>query len=216
MTKNRFLDVPEAGARISIRYTVPETADCIILLTHGAGAGINHWFITGLEQYLLNSGFGVFTFQFPFMEAGRRRTDPEETAVVTWNAAVAYVRDRWPELALVASGKSWGGRMLSHWAHRGEHTAVVQRLIFFGFPLHTPGRPSVSRAAHLPGISIPKLFLQGTRDRLASPDLMMKVTSDLPASSLIFFDGADHGFQSGKKNSIPQLAEAVTGWLRKD
>ena len=215
MTKNHFLDVPEAGARISIRYAVPETADCIILLTHGAGAGIDHWFITGIEQHLMNSGFGVFTFQFPFMEAGRRRPDSEETAVVTWNAAVAFVHDRWPERSVVASGKSWGGRMLSYWALRGEHTAVVQRLIFFGFPLHPYGRPAISRAAHLADISVPMLFLQGTRDRLATPDLMMKVASDLATSTLIFFDGADHGFQSGKRDFIPELAEAVTGWLRK-
>lgn len=212
MNERYLLDPADAGVRVTVRCAIPADAKTIILLTHGAGAGIDHWFMTGLEHKLFAAGFGVVTFQFPFMESGKRRTDSQATAVITWQTLIGHARERWPGLRLLAAGKSWGGRMLSHWAVQAHDTFGIKGLIFLGFPLHPSGRPDIARAAHLPLIPFPMLFLQGTRDALASPELMLKVTEPLRNTSLVFVDGADHGFQSGRKNFIPQLADAVSGW----
>lgn len=210
MSEQYLLDV--SGTPVTVRCTIPSDTATIVLLTHGAGAGIGHWFMRGLENGLIEAGFGVLIFQFPFMESGKRRTDNLSAAVITWDTVVAHARGRWPGRRLLAAGKSWGGRMLSHWAAQTHDTFGIKGLVFVGFPLHPAGRPDSARAAHLPLISIPMLFLQGTRDALAFPDLMLKVTQPLRNTFLIFLDGADHGFQSGRKDFIPQLTDAVIGW----
>ena len=96
-----------------------------------------------------------------------------------------------------------------------ETPAFVKGIVFFGFPLHPVGAPSVERAAHLQAVQLPMLFLQGTRDKLAEMDLLQKTCSDLPTATLITLEGADHSFKSGKQDFIVELAEQATGWMRK-
>ena len=106
-----------------------------------------------------------------------------------------------PDIPIFAGGKSFGGRMSSKLAADTELQAL-RGLIYFGFPLHAPGRPGIERAAHLKEIPQPMLFLQGTRDTLATPDLIKEVTEPLPTSTVIFYEGADHSFKTLKKFNI--------------
>ncbi len=103
--------------------------------------------------------------------------------------------------------------MSSQLAAKGE-LDFVKGLVFFGFPLHAPGAPSIDRAEHLKEIKVP-MFLQGTRDALADWDHITAVTKSLKTATLTKFEGADHSFKSGKKNLLPELATAVSDWLGK-
>lgn len=195
-----------------LRSTVSRSSGILVLLAHGAGAGMNHHFMVNLEQHLLQSGLSTLLFQFPFMEAGKRRTDNLETAIWTWSAVIRHAAENWPEQIIIASGKSWGGRMLSHWAVQCDQPDAVKGLIFFGFPLHPAKRPEVKRAEHMGEINLPMLFLQGTRDLLASSSLIRSVVSPLGNATLRFFEGADHAFVSGKKDFTGALAASAAEW----
>jgi predicted alpha/beta-hydrolase family hydrolase len=91
----------------------------------------------------------------------------------------------------------------------------VRGIVFFGFPLHPSGKPSTERADHLKKIKCPLLFLQGTRDELATFELIQTVTSALPTATLEKIEGADHAFKAGKQEIIPILASATADWLAK-
>jgi predicted alpha/beta-hydrolase family hydrolase len=91
----------------------------------------------------------------------------------------------------------------------------VQGIIFYGFPLHPPGKPSVERAEHLKDVKIPMLFLQGTRDELAKWDLIESVCSSLPLATLVKIEGADHSFKAGKQNVIQMLTDITKDWIEK-
>ncbi|HSR40847.1 MAG TPA: alpha/beta family hydrolase, partial [Longimicrobiales bacterium] len=165
-------------------------------------------------------GVAVFRYQFPYMEAGKRRPDPPAVAARTVSNAVAEARRRIPDLPLFAGGKSFGGRMTSTAAARGELDAEVRGLVFFGWPLHSPAKPGMERAAHLDDVSRPMLFLQGTRDRLARLDLLEPVLESLgPRATLHLVEGADHGFhvlkRSGRSDDevLDELAERAAEWM---
>jgi len=96
-----------------------------------------------------------------------------------------------------------------------QHGVKVEGIIFYGFPLHPPGKPSVERAEHLQHVQIPMLFLQGTRDELATWDLIESVCTSLPTATLVRIEGADHSFKAGKQNIMPVLIEATTAWMEK-
>ena len=93
--------------------------------------------------------------------------------------------------------------------------AGVKGLVLFGFPLHAVGEPAVTRAEHLGSVSVPMLFLQGTKDTLARIDLIQGVCGSLQLAELQTFEGSDHAFMRGKKSFIPELAEAAEQWLRR-
>lgn len=96
-----------------------------------------------------------------------------------------------------------------------QNSTVVKGLIFFGFPLHPSGKPSVERAGHLKDVKVPMLFLQGTRDELATFSLIEQVCKTLPLSTLVAFEGADHAFKAGKRDIIPELTSACSKWIEK-
>ena len=104
--------------------------------------------------------------------------------------------------------------MSSHVLSKGNAT-FVKGIIFYGFPLHATGQPSISRADHLKSITVPMLFLQGTRDALAQLPLIQEVTGALPLAKLVTFEGADHSFKVGKKDIIPDLVESTVSWTSK-
>lgn len=91
--------------------------------------------------------------------------------------------------------------------------AHAKGIIFFGFPLHPAGKPAIERADHLTEISLPMLFLQGTRDELAQWDLISSVTHSLSHATLQKLEGADHAFKAGRKNLIPDLAQVTKEWI---
>jgi len=152
------------------------------------------------------------------MEAGGKGPDPKPILLATVRAAVHEAGKLAPELPLIAGGKSMGGRMTSM-AAAEEPLDNVKGLVFFGFPLHPAGKPSTERAEHLASVSIPMLFLQGTRDSLANLELLRPVCKSLKRkATLHIIEGADHSFRlpkkSGKNESevLDGLAGVVEQW----
>ncbi|HEU5147071.1 MAG TPA: alpha/beta family hydrolase [Chryseosolibacter sp.] len=186
----------------------------LYVFAHGAGAGMNHPFMTKLSQALAEQGIGSLRYNFPYMENGKKRPDAPAIAQRTVIRAVETAIELFTGIPLLAGGKSFGGRMTSH-AASASFDAAVKGLVFVGFPLHAAGQPGTGRAEHLANVKIPMLFLQGTRDALAQIDLIRQVCAKLPAATLREFEGADHSFKAGKQDLIPALADAVAAWSSK-
>ncbi|MBL7850399.1 MAG: alpha/beta hydrolase [Cyclobacteriaceae bacterium] len=184
----------------------------VLVLAHGAGAGMDHPFMKNLSVALAEEGITTLRYNFLYMEHKRGRPDAPAVAMKAVQAAVAKAAELFPKLPLLVGGKSFGGRMSSHWVS-DKNPADVRGLVFFGFPLHRPGAPSIERAEHLYSIKVPMLFLQGTRDTLADLASLKKVIKKLKPSTLVTFEGADHSFKAGKENLVPKLAETVSRWL---
>ena len=202
---------PDIGD-VSAELMVPENYNCVMTLAHGAGAGMNHEFMVAISKSLAEKGIATLRFNFPFMEKQKRRPDSPAVAHKAIEAAIEKVHELFPSLPVFAAGKSFGGRMSSQYLAT-QAVAEVKGLIFFGFPLHSPGKPSVERAEHLKNVKVPMLFLQGTRDELASYELIEKVCAFLPSATLIPIEGANHAFKAGKKDLIPVLTEATRSWI---
>ena len=208
-----MLDVSASAGKVSAEYIVPENATHIVTLAHGAGAGMNHSFMVALAKNLAELGVASLRFNFPFTEQKKRRPDLPAVAHKTIEAAVNEVKINYPKLPLYLSGKSFGGRMSSQYL-AAHHDNTVKGIIFFGFPLHPPGKPSTDRAEHLKDVKVPMLFLQGTRDELATLELIEQVTSSLKNATLIKMEGADHAFKAGKQDLIPVLAKHAKDWMK--
>lgn len=184
----------------------------VMALAHGAGAGMDHPFMKSLSMELAALGISTLRYNFPFTENKKGRPDPPAVAMKTVEAAALKASELFKGLPLILGGKSFGGRMSSHWVS-DKSPASVRGIVFFGFPLHRPGGPSIERAEHLYSLKVPMLFLQGTRDALADLPSMKKVCKKLKTSTLVTFEGADHSFKAGKENLIPKLAEATAKWM---
>jgi predicted alpha/beta-hydrolase family hydrolase len=186
----------------------------MLTLAHGAGAGMNHPFMVMLANALAATGIGTLRFNFPFVEHKKGRPDSPAVAHQVIEAAILHAHDTFPSLPLFVSGKSFGGRMSSQ--HLALHGAgAVKGIIFYGFPLHPARKPSVERADHLKDVKVPMLFLQGTRDELATWDLIETVCSSLAKATLVKIEGADHGFKAGKRDIISLLANESADWVKK-
>jgi len=208
------LEVSPAIGNVSAECVVPEKAKCIITLAHGAGAGMNHSFMIALAKSLSQASIATMRFNFPFTENKKGRPDSPAVAHKTIQAAISNAKELLPELPLFVAGKSFGGRMTSQFLS-AHHDATVKGIIFYGFPLHPPGKPSIERAEHLKEVKIPMLFLQGTRDELATWDLIESVCESLPLAKLVKIEGADHSFKAGKQNVIQVLADITNDWIEK-
>src|SRR5690349_10741148 len=178
------------ATRVSALLDVPAAPRAVLVLGHGAGAGMAHPFMAATAKGLAVRGIACLRYQFPSMEAGSRRPDRPPVAHATVRAAVAEARRRFAELSLFAGGKSFGGRMTSQ-AQALEPLPGVAGLVFLGFPLHPAGRPGTARADHLPGVRVPMLFLQGTRDDLADLALLRPIVDRQPGARLHIVDDAD-------------------------
>lgn len=183
-------------------------------LAHGAGAGMNHSFMTTLSQLLSETGIATMRFNFPFAENKKGRPDTPAVAHQTIEAAIFKAQELFPKLPLFAGGKSFGGRMTSQYLS-AHHDASVRGIIFYGFPLHPPGKPSMERAQHLKDVKAPMLFLQGTKDELATWELIQSVCSSLPLATLVKIEGANHAFKAGKQNILQLLTDETRDWIEK-
>jgi uncharacterized protein len=179
--------------RVSGLLRHPHGSKICVVLAHGAGAGMEHPFMDTLAQDFALRHIATLRYQFPYMERGDKRPDSPAVCQATVRGAVAAARDLVPGLHLIAGGKSFGGRMTSQ-AQAAMPLTGISKLVFFGFPLHPAGKPSIDRAAHLSEIKIPMLFLQGTRDTLAEPQLLRPLVERLPLATLKTLEGADHSF----------------------
>jgi len=209
----------DEGVRVSGLLQQPAGARACYVLAHGAGAGMQHPFMAAITAGLAQRGIATLRYQFPYMEKGGRRPDPPRLAHATVRAAATTALRLVPELPLVAGGKSFGGRMTSQ-AQAAVPIPGVRGLVFLGFPLHPAGRPSQERGQHLFDVRIPMLFLQGTRDTLASLDQIEPLCKQLGAgATLRLFDGADHSFhvpaRSGRTDAQvrSEMLDEFSAWI---
>ncbi|MEJ7740250.1 MAG: alpha/beta family hydrolase [Chitinophagaceae bacterium] len=137
------LPVSSSIGHVSAEYIIAEDSSCIVTLAHGAGAGMSHPFMIALANSLAELGITTLRFNFPFAEHKKGRPDIPAVAHKTIDAAIQHAHDSFPSLPLFAAGKSFGGRMSSQHLSLHPHTAV-KGIIFYGFPLHPPGKPAVS------------------------------------------------------------------------
>jgi uncharacterized protein len=187
------LQVGESGS-VSALLDLPENARACFVFAHGAGAGMQHPSMASVAADLSQQGIATLRYQFPYMERRSHRPDPPALCHATVRAAVAEAGRLAPGLRLVAGGRSFGGRMTSQ-AQALAPLAGVAGLAFLAFPLHPAGRPSQERAEHLAKVTIPMLFLQGTRDALASLHLLEAVVQRLGSrATLQLLQEADHSF----------------------
>ena len=220
MTESRSVDIAVGEAhRVSGLWLAPGQARAAYVFAHGAGVGMRHAFMEAAAQGLAERGIASLRYQFPYMERGSRRPDAPPLAQATVRAAVAVAVRQAPSLPLFAGGKSFGGRMSSQ-AQAAAPMPGVRGLVFLGFPLHPAGEPSDDRAAHLSGVQVPMLFLQGTRDELADLSLLHPLVTRLgePATLHALTD-ADHSFhvpaKSGRNDSqvLAEALDAFTAWI---
>ena len=213
--------MPDAE-KVSGIVQVPDNPSAIMVLAHGAGAGMEHRFMTDVADLLYGLGIGTLRFNFLYMEKGGGRPDPPHKA----HRVIRATAERAAEYAqkfgapLVGGGKSFGGRMFSQMM-AGQDAPDIKALVFYGFPLHAPGRPGTDRAAHLKTIKVPMLFLQGTRDTLAQLDLIKNVVKSLRRGTIHIISDADHGFhvpkRSGKTDNevLSEMNRDAVEWLKK-
>jgi len=180
---------------------------------------MDHPFMVDVARELALRDVATLRYQFPYMERGARRPDPPQVAQATVRAAVAAALSLLPELPLIAGGKSFGGRMTSQTQAKASLQGVWG-LAFLGFPLHPAGRPSQDRAEHLFDVKIPMLFLQGTRDALASLDQLEPLCKKLGTlATLKLFADADHSFhvpvRTGRKDTqvLGDVVDVLAAWL---
>jgi len=209
------------GVDVSALLVSPARPDALYVLAHGAGAGMRHAFMETMAARLAARGVATLRYQFPYVENGSRRIDPEPLLLDTVRAAVAMGREAAGGVTLIAGGKSMGGRMSSR-AAAASPLEDVAGLAFLGFPLHPAGQPGISRAEHLAKVSVPLLFLQGTRDTLAELPLLRPVVDKLGArATLHIVEHADHMFHVLKKSGrtdeqvLDELADTVAAWSGK-
>lgn len=177
-------------------WQCPDAAVAALVFAHGAGAGMTHRNMQSLADAFERAGIATLRFNFPFIDAGRKRPDSPAVATATIAEAFATAAVMTP-LPLWLGGHSFGGRMASHAVL--HYPLSPQGLIFCSFPLHPPNKPSVTRVSHLAAIHLPMLFLSGTRDALATPKLLESVVADLPTGELHWLDTADHGYRTLKR-----------------
>ena len=208
----------EGAGEVSAILMRPADARWLLVLAHGAGAGMTHPFLAKLASELANAGVATLRYQFPYMEQKRRVPDAPTVATATVASAARAAAKAAPGLTLLAGGKSFGGRMSSQAASQGLLEGV-RGLVFFGFPLHPPNKPGTKRAEHLVKVPMPMLFLQGTRDTLADLKLLRPICAHLgPRATLHIIETADHSFHvlksSGKSDAdvLHELAQTTASW----
>jgi predicted alpha/beta-hydrolase family hydrolase len=210
--------VVSALTRVSgILITPPKPQACYVV-AHGAGAGMQHPFMEKLSIDLATRHVATLRYQFPYMEKGGKRPDPPALCHATVRAAIEAAHKAAPTLPLVAGGKSFGGRMTSQ-AQAASPLPRVGGLAFLGFPLHPPKEPSDARAEHLAKVNIPMLFIQGSRDAFAEPQILDPLIKRLRHATLCRLPEADHSFHTSARSgrTAAQINElmltALTDWI---
>src|SRR4051812_23485877 len=186
------LRIPVGSESVSALLIRPPSAKAMLVLAHGAGAGMTHKALESNAQGLAKRGIATLRYQFPYMEKGSKRPDPPRIAHAAVRAAVAEAARAAPDLPLFAGGRSFGGRMTSQ-AQAEAPLPGVRGLAFIGFPLHPAGKPGTERAEHLSKVEVPMLFVSGARDALADLDLLEPVVAGLGnRATLQLIASADH------------------------
>jgi len=198
----------------------PDLAGITVILGHGAGADQSSDFMTRFATGLAARGINVVTFNFLYTEQGRRVPDTNNKLEKCFRAVVETTREKKiGRGTLVIGGKSMGGRIASQIAAAGAPD--VEGLVFLGYPLHPPGSPDQLRAKHLRDITVPMLFVQGSRDAFGSPDELRPIIKELKApADLDVVEGGDHSFKVLKRAGVTQedtynaVLDRIEFWLR--
>jgi hypothetical protein len=202
-------------------YPASDPSAPALVLAHGAGAGQDHPWMRRVAKGLAARGVSVVTFDFPYMAARRRTPDAgpalEEAYATLWADVVRGERKA-AHRRLFAGGKSMGGRIASQVAARAELDPPPAGLVFFGYPLHPPGKPDQRRDRHLGAIAAPMLFLHGTRDPFGSPEELRDLVSHLPPATLELIDGGDHSLVATKSAdpkgpSLERVLDVAATWI---
>ena len=212
------IDTGTKAGTVSGILNLPKKADTLLVFAHGAGAGMRHAFMERMSRLLAELEIGTLRYQFPYMEAGRGSPDRPPILEATVAAAAEAAAREAPGLLLLAGGKSMGGRMTSGAAAKSPLPGV-QGIVFFGFPLHPPKNKGTARADHLSQVTVPMLFIQGTRDSLADLELIREVSDRLGSSSQVHIvEGGDHSFHVPKSQAktddqvLAEIASVVREW----
>lgn len=195
----------------------PDDARAVVVLAHGAGAGMRSDFMAFQAEALAAAGLQCVRFEFPYMEAGRKAPDKAAVLEETWRALAEDARVRAGDRPLVLGGKSMGGRIASQAVAAG---APADGLVFHGYPLHPPGRPDRIRKAHLADVSVPMLFVEGTRDPFCPLETLRDVIAETGVDAAVaVVDDGDHSFKvrasSGRstKAAWAEVASATVDWI---
>ena len=210
----------DAGEVTAVAYAAGADGDpgrvATYLFAHGAGAGQRHPYMVGTAERLARRGVSVVTFDFPYTEQGRKLPDPGRVLEACFGAVFAAVRAQ-TEGRLFAGGKSMGGRIASQAAAR----ALIDPagLVFLGYPLHPPGKPTQRRDKHLPSVSAPMLFVQGARDVFGTPAEFATLLPTLAQATLFPVEGGDHSHAVPKRGGVAQeavherVADEIARWI---
>lgn len=208
----------ESRSAVSAIWIAPPRAVAWLVVAHGAGAGMEHPFLSGFCRAMAEHGVATARFNFHYMNSGRRSPDPEPSLRAAWMEAFTGTTALAKGKPVLAGGKSLGGRLASMCVADGMPAAG---LVFLGYPLHPPGKPERIRDAHLYAIKVPMLFLEGTRDPFAQPALLAKVLKKLgPRAELHAVEGGDHSFNVRGAKVDPRdvgagLAEVAGPFVRR-
>ena len=189
-----------------------------LVLAHGAGAGQASPWMKNTAAGLAERGLTTATFDFPYMTARRSAPDRAPVLEQAWREAIERARTELGGLPLVIGGKSMGGRMASHVASQGG-AGDLRGLIFFGYPLHPPGKPEQRRDVHLPAIREPMLFVQGAADPFGTGDEIRELLPKLQHATLHEVPGGDHSFKVPKRlgnaeTVMAGIMDIAAAWAR--
>ncbi|HEY2971780.1 MAG TPA: alpha/beta fold hydrolase [Pyrinomonadaceae bacterium] len=178
-----------------------------VILGHGAGSNQLSPFMRLFASGLAARGFDAMTFNFVYMDQGRRVPDAKAKLEGCYRAVIkaATQHKRLKGNRLAIGGKSMGGRIASQVAAEGPAKSEIAALVFLGYPLHPPGKPEQLRDAHLQDIRAPMLFVQGSRDAFGSPDELRATIKRLHLPAMLFvIEGGDHSLKVPKSLGVPQ------------
>lgn len=214
--ESKFLASKEKG-EVSSLLIRPDDAKWLVVLGHGAGTNMRHRTLETIAHRLADVGIATFRYNFPYAEVGGGRNS-NAVCMESVRSAVVAAHEAASDLSILVSGHSFSGRM-SSMAASEEPLEHVSGLVFFSFPLHPSGKPSTERAEHLNDVTVPMLFLSGTRDKLADLDLLQSVCEELDLATLHFLDTADHGFKVLKRSRktdedvFVEMARVINKWV---
>jgi predicted alpha/beta-hydrolase family hydrolase len=215
----KFLATPEKGEVSALLVRTPD-ASHVLVLGHGASTNMRHATLQSIADRLAEAGIATFRYNFPYSEHGKGR-DSQAVCTQTVRSAIAAAREAARDLKLLAGGHSFSGRMTSTAASETPLDGV-RGLVSFSFPLHQPGKPETKRADHLGAVTVPMLFLSGTRDELAELDLLKPVCKKLgKLATLHAVDTADHGYKvlkrsrTSEEDVFVEMTRVVRAWASK-
>jgi uncharacterized protein len=209
--------IATGAGEISVALEGPGRYDPLLVLAHGAGGDMNAAFMARAASGLAARGIDVLRFNFVYSERGKKTPDRAPVLEETYRDVVARARAELSPARLFVGGKSMGGRIASQVVAGGLDT---DGLVFLGYPLHAPGRPDRLRTEHLADITVPMLFVEGTRDPFCPLETLEKALAELrgPTKVTVIDDG-DHSFKVRKSSgrsttdAWAEVVDAVATWL---